>query len=200
MKPAGALILAAGMSTRMGQFKPLMEFNGESMIRRVVRSLKEAGASPIFMVVGYRAQEIRMHLAGEGVRFVENPDYASSQMFDSVKIGLEEAVRVCSRILITPVDAPLLSVPVIQRVMKEDAPLVRPSYKGRPGHPVLLSAALAQVLCLYQGEGGLRQAMESLPVALADIPVEDETVYMDADTPEEFENLLKIAAERAKNR
>ena len=62
------------------------------------------------------------------------------------------------------------------------------------------SAALAQVLCLYQGEGGLRQAMESLPVALADIPVEDETVYMDADTPEEFENLLKIAAEREKNR
>ena len=80
MKPAGALILAAGMSTRMGQFKPLMEFNGESMIRRVVRSLKEAGASPIFMVVGYRAQEIRMHLAGEGARrlhFLSSPKWAT---------------------------------------------------------------------------------------------------------------------------
>ena len=45
MKPAGALILAAGMSRRMGSFKPLMEFQGETLIGRVVRSLREAGAS-----------------------------------------------------------------------------------------------------------------------------------------------------------
>ena len=55
MKPAGALILAAGMSRRMGSFKPLMEFQGETLIGRVVRSLREAGASPIVVVVGCRA-------------------------------------------------------------------------------------------------------------------------------------------------
>ena len=65
MKPAGALILAAGMSRRMGSFKPLMEFQGETLIGRVVRSLREAGASPIFVVVGCRAGDIRAHLAGE---------------------------------------------------------------------------------------------------------------------------------------
>ena len=196
MKPAGALILAAGMSRRMGSFKPLMEFQGETLIGRVVRSLREAGASPIFVVVGCRAGDIRAHLAGEDVRFVENPDYASTQMFDSVKIGLAQAVKECGRILITPGDAPLLSVPIIRRVMEEEAPLVRPVYKGRPGHPVLLSGDAARMLCLYQGEGGLRQAMESLPGPMTEIPVEDEAVYMDADTPEEFERLLAMAEKR----
>ena len=74
--------------------------------------------------------------------------------------------------------------------------MVRPVYGNRPGHPVLISADLARMLCLYQGEGGLRQAMESLPVPLKDIPVEDEAVYMDADTPQEFERLLAIADAR----
>ncbi len=198
MKAAGAVVLAAGMSTRMGQFKPLMEFQGETVIRRVVKSLKKAGASPVFLVVGYRASDLRAHFAGEDLVFVENPSYASTQMFDSVKLGLEAAARRCGRILITPGDAPLLSVPIIRQVMEEDAPLVRPTFKGRPGHPVLLSAELARMLCLYQGEGGLRQAMESLPVPMAEIPVEDETVYMDADTPEEFQRLIAIAEQRKK--
>ena len=196
MREAGALIVAAGRSVRMGDFKPLMEFKGETVIRRVVRSLKEAGASPIFLVTGYRGEDLRAHLTGEDIRFVENPDYAATQMFDSVKLGLEEAVRSCGRILITPGDVPLLSVPIIRRVMEEEAPLVRPVYGNRPGHPVLISADLARILCLYQGEGGLRQAMESLPVPLKDIPVEDEAVYMDADTPQEFERLLAIADAR----
>ena len=90
MREAGALIVAAGRSVRMGDFKPLMEFKGETVIRRVVRSLKEAGASPIFLVTGYRGEDLRAHLTGEDIRFVENPDYAATQMFDSVKLGLED--------------------------------------------------------------------------------------------------------------
>ena len=102
MKPAGALILAAGMSTRMHGFKPLLEFHGRTMIGRVIHNFREAGASPIILVLGFRGDDIKASLAGEPVIFVRNEKYASSQMFDSVKIGLRKAAGMCGRVLIAP--------------------------------------------------------------------------------------------------
>ena len=70
MKPAGALILAAGMSTRMHGFKPLLEFHGRTMIGRVINNLLEAGAAPIILVVGLRGDDRKARQAGHPGIFV----------------------------------------------------------------------------------------------------------------------------------
>ena len=127
MRPAGALILAAGMSTRMKGFKPLLDFHGRTMIGQVIHNFQKAGAAPIILVLGYRGDDIKDSLAGEPVIFVRNENYASSQMFDSVKIGLRKAAGVCDRVLIAPCDAPLIRPEVIRRVMESEYLMAGPS-------------------------------------------------------------------------
>ena len=186
MRPAGALILAAGMSTRMKGFKPLLDFHGRTMIGQVIHNFQKAGAAPIILVLGYRGDDIKDSLAGEPVIFVRNENYASSQMFDSVKIGLRKAAGVCGRVLIAPCDAPLIRPEVIRHVMESEYLMARPSFQGRPGHPVLLSCSLTEQICGYRGEWGLRGAMESLGIPMETIQADGPGIYLDADTPEEY--------------
>lgn len=194
----GALVLAAGMSTRMKGYKPLMDLDGISMIKRVILGLKKAGADPLVVVIGYRGEDIRKHLQGEEIIFVENPDYANGEMFDSVRLGLERAAKLCRRILVVPGDVPLISVEAIEKVMASGAFLARPVYGGRPGHPVMIDSDLAEQICRHRGDGGLKKAMEGLGIPIEDIPVEDPGIYLDADTPEEYRQLAEMAAKKRK--
>ena len=88
MARACAMIVAAGLSSRMGKLKALLPVGGEPMIRLTAKKLLEAGAEEIVAVTGYRREEIEAALAGLPVRFAHNENYAVTQMFDSVKLGL----------------------------------------------------------------------------------------------------------------
>ena len=188
---AGALITAAGMSTRMGDFKPMMNIGSISVARRIVANFRQAGITKIVMVTGYNAQNLEHHLAGNNIIFLRNEEYESTHMFDSVKIGLEYLKDKVDRILFTPVDVPMFTVSTVNTMLSSDALLARPVCCGKLGHPIMLSASLADKICSYSGNEGLRGAMESCGTAVADIEVSDEGTIHDADTPEDFKSLLK---------
>ena len=103
----GALIVAAGMSSRMGEFKPMLSIGSISVAQRVIATLNQAGVSKIVMVTGYNATMLERHLAGNGIIFLRNEAYETTQMFDSVKIGLAYLQDKCDKVLFTPVDVPL---------------------------------------------------------------------------------------------
>jgi CTP:molybdopterin cytidylyltransferase MocA len=87
-----ALVLAAGQSSRMGAFKPLLELNGRPVIVNTVASALAGGASHVVVVVGKRAHEVQAVLTaafGERVSFAINPDYATSDMLHSVQVGCQ---------------------------------------------------------------------------------------------------------------
>ena len=84
----GAVVAAAGLSSRMGAFKPLLPFDGDTVIGRCIANLRGAGAEEIVVVTGHRGDELTAHLRSLGVTTVHNPDYACTQMFDSLKLGL----------------------------------------------------------------------------------------------------------------
>ena len=84
----GALIVAAGMSSRMGDFKPMLNIGSISVAQRIIATLTQSGVSKIVMVTGYNAAMLERHLAGNGIIFLRNEDYETTQMFDSVRIGL----------------------------------------------------------------------------------------------------------------
>ena len=186
----GALIVAAGMSKRMGEFKPMLSIGSISVAQRVIATLSQAGVGKIVMVTGYNATILERHLAGNGIIFLRNEAYETTQMFDSVKIGLEYLKDKCDRILFTPVDVPLFTARTVHALLDSGAELAVPMCQGKQGHPILISSRLVPEILSDCGEQGLKGAMDRCSVPLLRIDVEDYGTIHDADTPEDFSALL----------
>lgn len=189
MKKTGAVVLAAGKSTRMGTFKPLLTIGRKSMIERIIEQMKAAGADPVVVVTGYKREVLEKHLENRDVILVHNKDYGANQMLDSLLIGLEAIKDCCGQVLVSPADAPVISRESAAAVQKAEGMFVRPVYHGEPGHPVRLDTDLLPVIKNYQGEGGLKGAMEKSGVKISEVSVDDPGTVMDVDTPEDYEKV-----------
>ena len=187
----GALIVAAGMSRRMGEFKPMLSLGSISVAQRVVATLSQAGVSKIVMVTGYNATMLERHLAGNGIIFLRNEDYEHTQMFDSVKIGLRYLLDKCDRVLFTPVDVPLFTAGTVRSILDSGAELACPMCQGKQGHPILIANRLIPEILNDCGEQGLKGAMDRCSEPLHRIDVTDFGTIKDADTPEDLEALRK---------
>ena len=186
----GALIVAAGMSSRMGDFKPMLNIGSISVAQRVVATLSQCGVSKIVMVTGYNAAMLERHLAGSGIIFLRNEQYETTQMFDSVKIGLSYLQDKCDRILFTPVDVPLFTAKTVRTILDSGAPLACPMCQGRQGHPILIANELVPEILADCGEMGLKGAMDRCSAPLLRLDVDDPGTIRDADTPEDFSQLV----------
>ena len=191
-----ALIVAAGMSSRMGDFKPLLNIGSISIAQRVVATFQQAGVEKIVMVTGYNAVMLERHLAGNGVVFLRNENYETTQMFDSVCIGLSYLRDKCGRVLFTPVDIPLFTADTVHRLLETDAPLACPAVDGETGHPTLIGASLFDRILSDSGDQGLRGALNRCGAEPTLIPVEDRGILHDADTPEDYKALLRYHNEQ----
>lgn len=188
----GALIVAAGMSSRMGAFKPMLNIGSISVAQRVVATFHQAGISKIVMVTGFNATTLERHLAGNNIIFLRNENYKTTQMFDSVKIGLEYLQDKCDKILFTPVDVPLFTAATVRELMDCGESLACPEYHGTTGHPLLISGELFPAILAHSGEGGLKGAVDSCGMELKTIELDDAGTVHDADTPEDFSLLLEM--------
>ena len=192
MEKLGGLILAAGLSSRMGDYKPLIDVDGRSMIGRVIDMMRNAGARTIVVVTGHRREELEAHLRDEGVEFVFNPDYATTQQLESLKLGLTALSKRCEQVMISPADVPLVAPQTVKLLMELDGDFVRPLFHGAPGHPVFLKADWIPYIMSYDGPGGLKGAVESNgQMRLISLEVTDEGVVLDNDTKEDLERLFR---------
>ncbi len=186
----GAVVAAAGLSSRMGAFKPLLPFDGATVIERCIDNLRTAGAAEIAVVTGFRGGELAERLRGSGVILVHNPRYAETQMFDSICMGLRALPKDCDPILLTPGDVPLVSQETIRALLAAEGGFIRPVCAGRRGHPAALDGAYVGALLNYSGEGGLRGAVAALEIPVTDVEVADEGMTLDLDTPADYETVL----------
>ncbi len=191
-RTAGAVVAAAGLSSRMGAFKPLLPFDGTTVIERCVANLREAGVDEIVVVTGRRAEDVERQLAGSGVQTVRNPDYGRTQMFDSLRIGLRALPKDCGVVLFTPGDVPLVRPDTIRALLAARGGFVCPVCGGKRGHPVALDAAYLQALLTYSGENGLRGAVRAIGIPETEVEVEDTGMRLDLDTPEDYQKLLDM--------
>lgn len=187
----GGLIVAAGMSSRMGDFKPMLSIGSISVAQRVIATLSQAGVSKIVMITGYNATMLERHLAGNGIIFLRNEDYETTQMFDSVKIGLRYLLDKCDKVLFTPVDVPLFTAKTVKTILDSAASLAVPMCEGQQGHPILIANELIPGILNDCGEMGLKGAIDRCPVPLVRIDVEDPGTIHDADTPKDFSALVE---------
>lgn len=186
-----ALIVAAGMSSRMGDFKPMLSIGSITIAQRVIANFHQAGIGKIVMVTGYQAVTLERHLSGSGVIFLRNDHYETTQMFDSVKIGLEYLMDKCDRVLFTPVDVPLFTAETVRRLLDSEAALACPVCDCQQGHPLLISAALFPKILSDCGEQGLKGAVSRCGAALTAVAVDDPGTLRDADTPEDYSALVE---------
>lgn len=186
----GALVVAAGMSKRMGEFKPMLSIGAISVAQRVIATLTQAGVSKIVMVTGYNATALERHLSGNGIIFLRNEDYETTQMFDSVKIGLQYLQDKCDKVLFAPVDVPLFTARTVSAILTSGAELACPMCEGRQGHPILIANRLIGEILEDCGEQGLKGAMDRCSVPLTRVEVDDPGTIHDADTPEDFSALV----------
>lgn len=187
-----AIIVAAGMSSRMGDFKPMLNIGSISIAQRIVANFHQAGVDRIVMITGFNATTLERHLSGNGIIFLRNENYETTQMFDSAKIGLEYLKDKCDRILFTPVDIPLFTSATVKTLVDSGAELACPVCQGQQGHPLLIASRLVDSILADSGEGGLQGAISRCGCPMQKIEVEDAGILHDADTPEDYRALLNM--------
>lgn len=188
----GAVIAAAGMSARLKDFKQLMKIGDLTMAERVIMNFRRAGVKEIVMVTGHQAKKLEKELHHLGITFLRNEEYETTQMFDSAKIGLAYLKDRCDRILFCPVDVPFFSDRTVDKILEQEGELVIPVCKDETGHPIRIDSSLLPGIFEYQGDNGLRGALDSLDVEPVKVYVEDEGAITDADTEADYEYLVEI--------
>ncbi|MBM9519717.1 NTP transferase domain-containing protein [Desulforhopalus vacuolatus] len=189
---SGAIILAAGFSSRMGDFKPLLQLEGKSLLAHCVDTLTEGGVNRVVAVIGHRGDEVRKEAKKLGIRCVTNVHYEKG-MFSSVQVGVED-MEGQDAFFVLPVDIPLIRPATIKMLLKahKSKKVTYPEFAGEKGHPPLISGELRREILDSDGSGGLAAVLEKS--SSLNVKVWDRHILHDADTPEAFANLEKRAA------
>lgn len=190
-----AILLAAGFSSRMGMFKPLLPLGETTPLKRSIRLFRDAGVFDIRVVVGHGSQEMLPLLHKIGVRSILNPDYASG-MFSSVVAGISELEPETEAFFILPVDIPLIRSLTIRRLLqvfqKGAGQILHPSFGNQRGHPPLIDRVYADAIVGWDGPLGLKGVLERFEAHAVDIEVPDECILLDMDTPEDYRTVLDL--------
>ena len=185
------IVLAAGLSLRMGQPKLLLDWGGKPVVRRAVERVKAGGMDEIVIVLGHEGQAIREALKGLPVRFVENPEPEAGQA-SSIACGVSALGPAAGAALIALGDQPALPPEVIPRLLQTfhetGKAIVAPLYRGVQGNPVLFAAAVFPELRALTGDRGARSVVEKDPARVALVSF-DLAMPADLDTFEDYERL-----------
>jgi len=197
VSPIYAVIPAAGYSSRMGRFKPLLPLGDKTVIERVAEAALIGGADGVIAVTGHNAEELSAFLAEAGIPSVFNAGYADG-MFSSIQAGIRHIQANLPKnggLLIFPADYPLVRAETITRLIKRgensSAKVVYPLFRGRRGHPPLLSADCRERILEYNGDDGLRGLLREFENAADGVETDDFGVVSDLDAPGDYAAALE---------
>jgi molybdenum cofactor cytidylyltransferase len=183
------VLLAAGRSSRMGRSKPLLALDGETLVERAVRVLLEGGCAGVVAVVRVEDDATARLARAAGARVVVNDD-PQAQQVDSLRLALRELPDDAAAAAVLPVDVPFVRPATVARLVAAfrsgAALVVRPTYRGEPGHPTLFARALFAALAAPGLPHGARSVIAAHAADTLDIEVDDPGVTQDIDTPEDL--------------
>jgi molybdenum cofactor cytidylyltransferase len=190
MRDVGAVILAAGGSSRFGQPKQLVTFRGETLVRRAVRAATEAQCTPVVVVAGENGEEIERELRGTCALLVPNSEWRRG-LGTSIRCGLRQLDDSTDSVVLLTCDQPLVDAAVIAELIRAQAktgkPIVASSYANTLGVPALFDRSCFPALLSLPDESGAKLLLVDRPDDVASVPFEDGAI--DIDTPEDFERL-----------
>ena len=191
------LIVAAGCSRRMKQFKPLLPLGKSCILESAVSSFQRAGLTNLAVVVGYRKQALLPVLRKYNALVVENPAYDETDMLESIKLGLNALPPETEAVFLCPTDVALVSPHTIRALMRTyqegrtSAAALIPTYHGQTGHPPLFGKDVMNAILDYQGDRGVRGVLEDFQDKVQYLELPDPEIVEDADLPKDYERMQK---------
>jgi molybdenum cofactor cytidylyltransferase len=182
-----ALVLAAGLSSRMGSNKLLQEWRGKPLLRWAVEAALASDASPVIVVTGNEAAKVETALKGLDVRFVHNSDFRSG-LASSLKTGIAAVPDSADGAIVLLGDMPEINASVIDRMIAAFSPadgraICIAIHERRRGNPVLWSRAFFPEIATLSGDEGARRLLAQHEELVCEIDA-DSGVLRDIDTPE----------------
>ena len=168
-------LIAAGS---VKEAHPLLQVGSIPVIKRLVLSFQQAGLFPIVVITGAESLEVRYQLAEYGVVFIPNERPETTELFESVKIGLRYLQGKSNRVFFSPVNVPMVSPETLAALDAADGDVITPSYHGHGGHPVAIADRVIPEILSYDGNEGLRGAVRTFGDRRVWVPVKDEGVLM----------------------
>lgn len=197
-KTVAAIILAGGYSMRMKEFKPLLPLGDSTVIENTISVFRNSGVNDITVVIGYRAKELKVLLDRIEVKWVYNENYHEG-MYSSVVAGVSSLPSNTGVFFLLPADMPLVKSDTIEELLRvynrTEYDIIYPTYKGRRGHPPLISYSLFLAIKNWEGGGGLRPLLSQYHADATQVEVIDENILTDMDTPEDYVKLCKLFSE-----
>jgi len=156
-----ALILAAGSGSRIGTPKLMLEYKEKSFLRLITDKILAAGIPDITCVVTDKTLDWAMKNVPE-IHYVINPN-PDDGMLSSLFYGVE-IIEDNENILINPVDHPFVEVETYKLLIRESdryaTSIVKPEYKNKTGHPVIIPNDLAKSIRLEDSDSGLNEVIK----------------------------------------
>ena len=203
-----AVVLAAGMSRRMGTPKQLLHLAGKTILEHTLENVRASAASEIVLVLGFAADRVEEEISinrveMDRVKIVHNKDYQQG-MGTSLRTGLAAVDAQSNAALIVLADQPFVSPETLNQLIachQESKPqIIIPIYKGFRGNPVLLDRSVFAELQGLTGDVGCRAIFGSHAENIRKLPVDDIGILLDIDSQEEYQKLEKAyAAKQSKS-
>jgi molybdenum cofactor cytidylyltransferase len=190
-----AVVLAAGQSKRMGPNNKLLSIvEGEPMIRRVVKMLKQTRVDRILVVLGHEAERVREAIADPALPTIENAAYAEG-LSTSIRAGAQAVGGDVDAVLFVLGDMPWVRAEHVESLVeafnpREGRAICIPVFEGRRGNPVLWAARFLPEMQKLTGDVGARPLISAHGDQVYEVTVPDRGVHFDVDTPEALKELL----------
>jgi molybdenum cofactor cytidylyltransferase len=192
----GAVILAAGMSTRMGEAKQLVRFGNNTLLGQTLKNVSAAHVDEVVLVLGFAAESIKSQFSAEKIKIVVNEAYREG-MAGSLREGISALSEEMNAALIVLGDQPLVQPETLDRIIDQyrrssspsGAQIVIPTYKGFRGNPVLLDRSVFSEVMALKGDMGCRAIFGSHLEGIVTIAVDDIGVLLDIDNKSDLEKL-----------
>ncbi len=199
IEQTGGIILAAGSSSRFGEPKQLLLWNGEPLINHVVRNAINAGLSPVVVVVGSSADEVQAAIKERNVRIVNNTQWMEG-ISTSIKTGLGTLIGEVGGVVFLQADQPQIPSGLIKSMVEVHQsnlnPIIAPQIDGLRGNPVLFDADTFPDLLAIEGDVGGRALFSRYPVEW--LIWHDPKLLLDIDSPEDYQIFLRTYPEKAR--
>jgi len=181
------IVLAGGMSSRMGSNKLLADVGGMPLLRRTVASVTASELSPVIVVTGNAREETEAALRGLNVVFVHNPDYAEG-LSTSLRAGLTAIPESADGAMVLLGDMPEVGPPLIARLVAAFSPddgraIVVATAKAKRGNPVLWAKRFFREMEQVTGDTGAKHLIAAHEDVVCEVAAGD-SAFHDIDTPE----------------
>lgn len=188
-----AIILAAGLSTRMGALKQLLPYGDRSVIEQVVSVLLNCPIDEIIVVTGHRHDEIHERLAKYPVRLALNARYRE-EMLTSIQCGWAESNPGTDAVMHVLGDQPQIEEAVVKILVaaqrESGGAILVPSFNHRRGHPILIDGKYRAEILGLAGLETMRDFMQAHAEQIHHITVETDSILRDMDTPADYQREL----------